>query len=134
MLLPPPSGIEIMPICFIQITYLAVVTKSILLALILLNSLRLLHKYYDVPKSSDQMLVLTLSLYNSCFIIINTIATRPDGNDSGQSCHDFWQLSILNLVYVSSFCLSFIHYFVFSYFFFCLYSVFESNIFGLITY
>lgn len=83
MLLSPASGMKTMPIFFVQIICPITVTKLILLASMLLNSLQLLHKYRDAHKSINPMLVLVSSFCKLCFLTINAVATSLGANGFG---------------------------------------------------
>lgn len=62
----------------VWMTCLADVTKSLLLALVLLKRLRLLHKWRDTHESKNQVLELVLVFWNyGFFATINIVATRP---------------------------------------------------------
>lgn len=82
IVLPLASRMDTVPIFLMHMTWLAIVTKSMLLALVILKKMWLLYKYCYAYEFKNQVLKLK-SCWNYYFLTMNAVATGLRVNGCG---------------------------------------------------
>lgn len=109
IVVPPANGMDTVPISSVRMTWPAAVTKSILLARVLLKRRQLLHKWRDAHESRNQGEFGCDVFFNPCSLTMKAVPTGPGGKVRVLSRHRIWllRLGVLDLVSLNRFVLRF---------------------------
>lgn len=83
IVVPPESGIDTVPISSVRMTWPAAVTKSMLLARVLLKSRQSLHRCRDAHESKNQGEAVCEGLCKPCSFTMKAVPTGPGAKGSG---------------------------------------------------